>query len=171
MLEACRESRHSGKLVEKLVEGIAVQVVFYNKFSLLLLFILFLSSLLFLVIMMLVMMILMDGDTNYCCCCFMLMLMLLLLWRLLVVLMMLTLVIISILEVCRENLHICTVELRLKKACKKASPGRSLFLEKKYLNIAGKFAVIDLWTSCGESFWLLPNNNLRAGRLLGLHSP
>ena len=42
---------------------------------------------------------------------------------------------------------------------------------KKYLNIAGKFAVIDLWTSCGESFWLLPNNNLRAGRLLGLHSP
>ena len=26
MLEACRESRHSGKLVEKLVEGIAVQV-------------------------------------------------------------------------------------------------------------------------------------------------
>ena len=26
MLEACRESRHSGKMVEKLVEGIAVQV-------------------------------------------------------------------------------------------------------------------------------------------------
>ena len=26
MLEACHESRHSGKLVEKLVEGIAVQV-------------------------------------------------------------------------------------------------------------------------------------------------
>ena len=115
MLEACRESRHSGKLVEKLVEGIAVQVVFDNKFSSLLLFILFLSSLLLLVIIMLVMMILMDGDTNYCCCCFMLMLMLLLLWRLLVVLMMLTLMIISILEVCRNNRHICTVEFRLKK--------------------------------------------------------
>ena len=45
MLEACRESRHSGKLVEKLVEGIAVQVVFYNK--LLLLFGLILSLLSF----------------------------------------------------------------------------------------------------------------------------
>ena len=31
MLEACRESRHSGKLVEKLVEGIAVQVVFLQQ--------------------------------------------------------------------------------------------------------------------------------------------
>ena len=38
MLEACRESRHSGKLVEKLVEGIAVQV--YKKNLLLLLLIL-----------------------------------------------------------------------------------------------------------------------------------
>ena len=140
MLEACRESRHSGKLVEKLVEGIAVQVVFYNKFSLLLLFILFLSSLLFLVIMMLVMMILMDGDTNYCCCCFMLMLMLLLLWRLLVVLMMLTLVIISILEVCRENLHICTVELRLKRNLRKSQSWK--------ISVSGKKISQYCWQIC-----------------------
>ena len=46
-----------------------------------------------------------------------------------VLFMRLTLMIISILEVCRENLHICTVELRLKKTCEKAV-GRSLFLEK-----------------------------------------
>ena len=29
MLEACRESRHAGKLVEKLAENLAVQVSFY----------------------------------------------------------------------------------------------------------------------------------------------
>ena len=136
MLEACRESRHSGKLVEKLVEGIAVQVVFYNKFSLLLLFILFLSSLL-----LLVMMILMDGDTNYCCCCFMLMLMLLLLQRLLVVLMMLTLMIISILEVCRENLHICTVELWLKRNLRKGQSWK--------ISVPGKKISQYCWQICG----------------------
>ena len=65
MLEACRESRHSGKLVEKLVEGIAVQVVIYNKLLLLLLLILLLLSFMLLVVVIMVMLILMDGEWRY----------------------------------------------------------------------------------------------------------
>ena len=73
-------------------------------------------------------------------------------------------------SVSRESAHLYSGTSAKKKLAKKPVL-EDLCSWKKYLNIAGKFAVIDLWTSCGESFWLLPNNNLRAGRLLGLHSP
>ena len=73
-------------------------------------------------------------------------------------------------SVSRESSHLYSGTSAKKKLAKKPVL-EDLCSWKKYLNIAGKFAVIDLWTSCGESFWLLPNNNLRAGRLLGLHSP
>ena len=33
MLEACRESRHAGKMVEKLAENLAVQVIKHEKES------------------------------------------------------------------------------------------------------------------------------------------